>query len=73
MIATAGDGTVWEVGVLDAQQSVALRQVADVRGSEVTRITVSEETAVLGTLGGVVARFRWVRSLSDSRNEGRLL
>jgi hypothetical protein len=57
MIAAAGDGTVWEVGVLDTQ-SVALRQVADVRGSEVTRITASEGTAVVGTLGGVVAQFR---------------
>lgn len=48
--------------------TVAMRQVADVQGSEVSCIVTNADTAVIGTLGGVVASYRYAHVCTAVRH-----
>lgn len=63
VIAADEKGGIWELVVREAAPgagslAVAMRRVADVGGSEVTRVVANDEAVALGTVGGLVTTFR---------------
>lgn len=61
IVVADAQGIVWEVAVKGDGRGVAMRRVADVPGNEVSRIAVNDVAAAVGTLGGLVAVYRWVQ------------